>query len=105
MNKIEYDFLNLSALNHSQTGDISKKKIAFNLATLYVLQEKFELSKSYLDLIQNSSIQFVRKDEMGLIYYYIATRIKSPDLRLECYKSAAENFSKAKDWIKVILFI
>lgn len=75
------------------------------MATLYALQDKFELSKSYLDLVQNSSIQYARKHDMGLIYYFIATQIKKTDIRLECFNSAAENFSKAKDWIKVILFI
>ena len=64
------------------------------------LEERFK-SKAYLDLIQKSTLIFVRKHEVALLYSKLGGQFNSDiDLRIDCYKSAAENFAKSKDWQK-----
>ena len=46
-----------------------------------------------MDLIQKSTLIFVRKHEVALLYTKLGNKFNSDqiDLRIDCYKSAAEN--------------
>lgn len=65
------------------------------------LEERFK-SKAYLDLIQKNTIVFVRKHEIAILYARLGDQLSwdQVDLKIDCYKSAAEHFAKSKDWLQ-----
>ena len=90
--------------NYEQCPEITRKKIEFNLATLYCCSDNIEeklKSKAYLDLVNKSTVTFLRKKELGILYSKLGNDFKYDykiETRIECYKSAAELLAKSKEW-------
>ncbi len=90
----------LRALNFVKCSETTKKKIEFNLATLYTHLQKLEKAKSYLDGLKQKSIAFVKNQDIALLYTHLASSFNENKLKIECYKLAGEHFCKSKDWYK-----
>ncbi len=72
-----------------------------NLSVLYTQTGNFKLAKNYIDIVNGSTVKFLRKKDIALIYYKLGDVSESSKSKAECYNAAAENFAKSKEWLKV----
>jgi len=61
----------------------------------------FKLAKNYVDQVNASTVKFVRSKDLAFIYAKLGDALTDPKAKLECYRAAADNFARSKDWLKV----
>lgn len=68
------------------------------MATLYACSNDLNSAKAYLDLLKQTTLVFVKKREIALLYTDLGNKFKDNETKIECYKLAAENYAKDKKW-------
>ena len=85
----------------NKISEIVKKRVHFNLAVLYLANNKFMLAKASLDTVKNSSLAYEKRQELAELYESLGDSLRDAEHtmhRLEAYQSAADCYSKLKSW-------
>lgn len=81
---------------------MSRKRIEFNLASIYTALNSFDQALEWLDRIKNEPIIFGKLKEIAHLYSKIGLYFKSDPKNiqkcLECFNQAALNYAKCNLW-------
>jgi hypothetical protein len=90
------------ATDNRSCSEITRNKIEFNLSFLSLINGDIEMAKEYLDCIKDSPLLTTKRKEVALLYTTLADKFKRSQMTkksIDCYQSAAQLFSKMKDWL------
>ncbi len=83
-------------------NDEVKKKVEFNIASIYTAQRNYKQAKVFLDYINGHEIAFEKKLELAILYTELAQGLERSSEYIkecyECYELAGYYLSKEKDW-------